>query len=131
MLSAAREGGYRRLCGSSRGQSGSRTVSDRDRIGWEPLAAVQVPKGILWLALIAIRIRQRKTSQAIERFSQATDTLGTLLGTRMRETDERQQQLLDLQVSVEKLTRWLVALTIVVALGGIASIAVALVVAIT
>ena len=92
---------------------------------------MQVPKGILWLALIAIRIRQRKTSQAIERFSQATDTLGTLLGTRMRETDERQQQLLDLQVSVEKLTRWLVALTIVVALGGIASIAVALVVAIT
>ncbi len=51
------------------------------------------------------------------KFVGAASQLGTLLGTRMREGDEREKQVLDLQGSIERLTRWLVVLTIV--LGGI------------
>lgn len=49
--------------------------------------------------------------------------LGTLIGTRWREGDEREKQLVALQASVERLTRWLVGLTIAVGLIGVGSIA--------
>lgn len=71
-------------------------------------------------------IRMRRTDRALEEFAETSGELGTLVGTRWREGDEREKQLVALQASVERMTRWLVALTIVVGLIGIASIAAAL-----
>jgi hypothetical protein len=94
----------------------------RDRFGWERLSDVQVPRGIHWWVMLATWLRQRQMRQAIDQFATATAQFGTFLGTRMREGDEREKQLLGLQSSVERLTRWLVRLTIVLGVIGIAGI---------
>jgi hypothetical protein len=94
----------------------------RDRIGWQRLADVQVPRGVVWVLLIGLRIRQRVTARALKGFADASSELGTVLGARMREGDARETQLLALQASIERLTRWLVRLTITLGLIGIAGI---------
>jgi hypothetical protein len=100
-------------------------MTSKNRLGWQRLSDVQVPKGILWVILLASYVRQRATDRAVERFSKSANELGTLLGTRMRESDEREGELLKLQASVERLTRWLVRLTVALAILGVASIVVA------
>lgn len=94
----------------------------RQRTGWERLGEVQVPKGIIWIMLVAGFVRRRKTDQAVAEFSNATAEFGTFVGTRIHEGDKRDQRLLDLQSSVERLTRWLVTLTIALGVIGLASI---------
>lgn len=87
------------------------------------MADVQVPRGILWVILLATLLREGRTDQAIKKFDAATGEFGTFLGTRMREGDQRTEQLLTLQISIERLTRWLVGLTIVVGIIGVGGIA--------
>lgn len=98
----------------------------RDHFGWQRLADVQVPRGILWAILIGLWIRQRRTGTAIDDFGEKASELGTLLGTSWRESHEREIQLVELQGSVERMTRWLVRLTIVLGLIGIAGVTVAI-----
>jgi hypothetical protein len=96
----------------------------RDKFGWERLGDVQVPKGILWFVFSALLFRQRRLNTAIDEFGERASELGTYLGTSWRESDEREARLVELQESVENLTRWLVRFTIVLGVVGIASIAV-------
>jgi len=102
----------------------ARMSTIRHRGGWQPLADIQLPYGIVWIILLALRVRQRRMDRAVKEFSKASSQLGTFLGDRMRERDERDRRLLDLQVSVERLTRWLVVLTVVLGLLGIAGVSV-------
>jgi hypothetical protein len=95
----------------------------RQFLGWQRLADVQVPRGTLWAILIGSRIGQRRTQRAVSELAGTASQLGTLLGTRMREGDEREMRLLALQTSVERLTRWLVWLTIVLGIIGVAAVA--------
>lgn len=109
------------------------------------LADVKVPNGILLPVVWSAVVRQRRTDRAIKEFAATTSEFGTFLGTRMRQSDARSKQLLELQASLEglalasdvrdahllelqdsiaQLTRWLVVLTIVlgiIGLGGIAA----------
>jgi hypothetical protein len=95
----------------------------REKFGWERLADVQVPRGILWVILLGLRWRQRATHQAIEEFAGPANELTELLAERWREGTEREEELLMLQASVERMTRWLVRLTVVLGIIGTASIA--------
>jgi hypothetical protein len=95
----------------------------RDKFGWERLADVQIPRGILWPILFALWWRQRETNRAVAEFGESAAKLGQLLGERWREGTEREEQLVELQASVERMTRWLVRLTIVLGVIGVASIA--------
>jgi hypothetical protein len=97
-------------------------IEQRVRYLWERLADVQVPRGVLWVIVVAKLVQQRQTDRVIRRFDQASSDFGTFLGRRMKEGDERQGQLLDLQRSIEALTRWLVVLTIVLGVIGLAGI---------
>jgi hypothetical protein len=94
----------------------------REREPWVRLADVKVPNGLLLPALLAARVRQRRSDRAVDKFAGAASDLGTTLGTRVREGDERNARLLALQVSVEQLTRRLVILTIVLGLIGLGGI---------
>jgi len=71
--------------------------------------------------LISLWWRQRKTNQAIDALPSAE--FGQFLGERWREGTEREEQLVELQASMEKMTRWLVRLTIALGIIGIGSIA--------
>jgi hypothetical protein len=95
----------------------------RDRTGWQRLADVQVPHGLLWAILIGSRLGQRRTQRAVEELAETTTEFGTFLGSRWREGDEREERLVDLQASIERLTRWLVRLTIVIGAIGVGGIA--------
>ena len=68
-------------------------------------------------------IRMRRMDRALEEFAETSGELGTLIGTRWREGDDREKQLVALQTSVERMTRWLVGLTIALGLIGAGSIA--------
>jgi len=113
----------------------------------ERLADVHVPRGMLLPALMFARIGQRRRERAYEELGDGLSELGTTLATRMRENDQRQQQLVDLQASLERMTRegeqrektlvelqvsvtlytrWLLALTVVLAVLGIGTIGVAI-----
>jgi hypothetical protein len=96
----------------------------RDKFAWERLADLQVPKGILWFALSALLYRQRQLNAAIEEFGESASELGTYLGTSWRESDEREVRLVELQASVENMTRWLLRFTIVLGVVGIAGVGV-------
>jgi|GEM_PF-5090647 len=61
--------------------------------------------------------------KAIDEFSKSASGLGNLLGDRWREGTEREEEILLLQKSIESLTRWLVALTIVVGIVGLVAAA--------
>ncbi len=78
---------------------------------------------MLWVIVIGLWWRQRKTNAAIDQFGEVSAELGQLLGERWREGTEREEQLVELQASVEQMTRWLVRLTIVLGVIGVASIA--------
>ena len=67
--------------------------------------------------------RQRKTNQAIEELGKISAELGQLLGERWREGTEREERLVELQASIEKMTRWLVRLTIALGVIGVGSVA--------
>lgn len=95
----------------------------RDKYGWERLSDVQVPRGMLWVVLIGLWWRQRGTNQAIDEFGERSSELGQLLGERWREGTEREEQLVQLQASIERMTRWLVRLTVVLGIIGVGSIA--------
>jgi hypothetical protein len=49
--------------------------------------------------------RQRKTNQAIEELGKISAELGQLLGERWREGTEREERLVELQASIEKMTQ--------------------------
>jgi hypothetical protein len=114
----------------------NRRVKDR-------LADVEVPHGVLMPILTSTLIRRRRWDRVIAQFDKATREFGTFIGTRMRETDERQERLVELQASpeemarageqrertmialqvcVEKYTRRLVVLTVVLAVLGAGAI---------
>jgi hypothetical protein len=117
----------------------------KDRQVKQRLSDVEVPRGIemttLLFLLSAKRQRQRQWDQAAESMKE----LGETLAKRAIESDKRQQQLVDLQASLEgiaqdgkvmqasmaRYTRWLVILTVAVTAIGIASIAATVVVAAT
>lgn len=105
-----------------------------------------MPNGILLAALLFRWVGLRRSDRILAEFDMRMDELGTFLGTRMRQSDERSQQLLELQTSlehyasaadardhdllrlsrnVERLTRWLVRLTIVLGVIGVAGVGVA------
>jgi hypothetical protein len=98
-------------------------VTLRDRNIWQRLADVEIPNGTLFVVMAAALVRQRRTQHALAEFAERSGELGTLLGTRMRESDERAVELLSLQASVERLTRWLVVLTVVLGVIGVGGIA--------
>lgn len=92
----------------------------RDKFGWERLADVQVPRGTVWVIATVLWWRQRKTNQAIDELP--TEEFGQLLGERWREGTEREKQLVELQASIERMTRWLVRLTIALGIIGLSGI---------
>lgn len=118
----------------------------KERVVKQRLADVEVPNGIqlpvLLFLLSAKRLRSRQWAEA----GKSLNELGESLAKRMIATDERQQQLVDLQASLERLaqsssdreetlvalqlsvtryTKWLLVLSIVVALIGLGTIAIA------
>src|ERR1019366_1705562 len=124
----------------------------KDRQLSERLADVEVPHGIqlpvLMFALVGRRMRDRQWAEA----GKSLNDLGEILAKRMGESDERQKQLLDLQASLERLaqdstaretrlvalqedvqryTKWLLRLTVIVAAIGLASIVATIVVTAT
>jgi len=117
-----------------------------DRQIKDRLADVEVPHGaqvtILIFALIGRRIRSRQWTEA----AASVNELAEALAKRMVETDARQQELVDLQGSLERLahessgreeilvalqqsltryTKWLLVLTVAVALIGVGTIVIA------
>lgn len=98
-------------------------VTLRDRKIWQRLADVEIPNGTLFVVMAAALVRQRRTQRALTEFAERSRELGTLLGTRMRESDERAVELLSLQASVQRLTRWLLVLTVVLGVIGVGGIA--------
>jgi hypothetical protein len=94
---------------------------ERDKYGWERLSDVQVPRGMIWVIVVGLWWRQRKTNQAIDELP--TAEFGQLLGERWREGTEREEQLVELQASIERMTRWLVRLTVVLGIIGVSGIA--------
>lgn len=95
----------------------------REKLEWERLGDVQVPRGILWVVLFGLLYRQRVTGKAIDEFGERGAELAELLGSNWREGIERERRLVELQGSVETLTRRLVGLTIVLGVIGLAGIA--------
>jgi hypothetical protein len=92
-------------------------------VGWQRLADVQVPRGTLGVVLLASLVRMRREGREFKQVEKTSAELATLVGTRWREGDERERQLVALQASVERMTRWLVGLTIALGLIGVGSIA--------
>ncbi len=76
-----------------------------DRKVKDRLADVEVPHGVLLPIVMFTLIGQRRRDRVSARFGTATGEFGTFIGTRMRDTDERQQRLVELQASLEELTR--------------------------
>lgn len=95
---------------------------DRKRLGWQRLADVQVPHGTLTALLLGGLLRMRRSERATKELRDIGAELGTLIGDRWREGDEREARLIELQASVERMTRWLVLVTVAVGLIGIAGI---------
>jgi len=77
----------------------------RDRTLWLKLSDTQLPNNALLLALAAARIRQRVLAGPIEKLTQAMAELGTVIGRRMLQSDERSAQELQLQQSLESFAR--------------------------
>jgi hypothetical protein len=97
-------------------------MSANRRFGWQRLADVDVPWGIEWWLIAFGLLRQRNSRKAIDQAVKNLSEVATYLGTRMREGDDREMRLIALQESVERQTRWLVRLTLVLGLIGLASI---------
>jgi hypothetical protein len=117
----------------------------KDRKVKQRLADVEVPNGIQLPVLLFLLSAKRQRERSWAEAGKSMTELAEVLAKRMVESDERQKQLLDLQVSLENLardgkvlqasiktyTKWLLALTVVVALIGVGSIAATIVVAAT
>jgi hypothetical protein len=97
-------------------------LSKRRHLGWQRLADVQVPVGSQSAIVLGSWIRQWELARAIDGFARVSAELGTLIGKRWSDSDERERQLLELQVTIASLTRWLVILTIVLGVLGVAGI---------
>ena len=118
----------------------------KERVVKQRLADVEVPNGIQLPVLLFLLSGKRQRSRQWAEAGKSLNELGESLAKRMIATDERQQQLVDLQGSLERLaqsssereetlvalqlsvtryTKWLLMLTIVVALIGLGTIAVA------
>ncbi len=116
----------------------------RDRRGWTRLADVKVPNATLFMAWFIARIKWGQIKGPLAELGKNMERSGVLLGQRMRQSDERAEQELALQQSiehlgresearaqqefalqqsVERLTRRLVALTYVLGIIGAAGIA--------
>jgi hypothetical protein len=76
-----------------------------DRKVKDRLADVAVPRGVLMPVLMSALIARRRWDRVIARFDKVTGEFGTFIGTRMRETDERHQRMVELQASLEEITR--------------------------
>lgn len=94
-------------------------MDQRIKFGWQKLADVQVPFGIIWAVILGLWLRRRAFNTAIDEFSASANELAQLLGDRWREGTERERELLRLQQSIESLTRRLLVLTIIVGLVGV------------
>jgi hypothetical protein len=95
----------------------------RDKYGWERLSDVQVPRGTLWAFLLGSWLGRRQLNKAIDEFSEPAAELARELGRSWREGEERGRQLVELQASIERMTRWLVRLTVVLGIIGVSGIA--------
>jgi hypothetical protein len=87
---------------------------------------VEVPRGLFWSLLIGSLIGRWRLNRAIDDASKPAQELARYLGDKWRVEDQREQELLALQASIEKLTRWLVILTVLLGLIAIASIGITL-----
>src|SRR3954462_2844685 len=97
-------------------------ASSHVKYAWERLADVQIPKGILWFLLAALWWRKRELGAAIDDFPAKASELGEYLATSWREAHEREVRLVELQASIESLTRWLVRLTVALGAIGVAGL---------
>jgi len=68
----------------------------------ERLADIEVPRSLLMTTLIFAWVGRRQRDRTWARFGEITEEFGTLVGTRMRETEERSKELLALQGSTER-----------------------------
>lgn len=96
----------------------------RDKFGWERLSDIQVPRGVLWLVLSARLYRQHQLSVAIDEFGHSASELAEYLGNSWRESQRREARLVELQASMARMTKWLIALTVLLGLIGLGGIAV-------
>lgn len=117
----------------------------KDREVKQRLADVEVPNGIQLPVLLFLLSAKRQRDRSWVEAGESMNEVAEALAKRMVESDERQKQLLDLEVSLENLaqegrvlqesirryTKWLLALTVVVALIGLGSIAATIVLAAT
>lgn len=94
----------------------------RDRRVWQRLGDVEVLNGIFAPTMYFLLVRQRRDDRAMAEFAKTSGEFGTFIGNRMKVSDQRNDELLDLTRSLKRLTRWLVVLTIVVGLIGAGSI---------
>jgi hypothetical protein len=99
----------------------------RDGRPWERLADVRVPNGILPPIIYALLVRQRRTNKAVAEFGKVSGEFGTFIGNRMKQSDERDNEVLELTRTVKRLTSWLVVLTVVLGVIGVGSIVATLV----
>jgi hypothetical protein len=88
----------------------------------ERLADVEIPNALAFPLICALLVRRRELDRASAKLGANMSELGTLIGKRMRQSDERAAELLALQQSVERLSRWLVGLTLVLGVIGLAGI---------
>jgi hypothetical protein len=117
----------------------------KDRQVKQRLSDVEVPRGIEMTTLLFLLSAKRQRQRQWDQTAESMEELGEILAKRAIESDKRQQQLVDLQASLEgiaqdgkvmqasmaRYTRWLVILTVAVTVIGIASIAATIVVAAT
>lgn len=68
----------------------------------ERLADVELPRSIVMTTLLFAWVGRRERDRAWDRFGELLEQFGTFIGTRMRESDERDLQVLDLQGSMER-----------------------------
>lgn len=77
----------------------------RDRRGWTRLADVKVRNATLFIAWLISRIKWGQIKGPLAELGENMQQFGILLGQRMRQSDERAEQELALQQSIEQLTR--------------------------
>jgi hypothetical protein len=77
----------------------------QERRPWTRLADVKVPNATLLTAWLISRIKFGQIKGPLRELGENMEKFGTLLGQRMRQSDERAEQELGLQRSVEQLTR--------------------------
>lgn len=69
---------------------------------WERLADIRVPRSILMTTMIAALVGRRERERTSEELGRIGDELGALIGTSVRESEERSKELLAVQTSTER-----------------------------